>query len=195
MSRAGVALAIIGIIIGASGIWFGYTAWSNQAEIQARLTNTEDQLNSLETGLTNVENQLNSQTSQGFWYSSNEAIFTPTDLAYEVVPDMNISLEIGTPVSLYLSFSSSARVLPDPASFADMLFYFAIDGVRLVSPFTRVGPYQGQDTYDYHSVSLTYVIDEVSPGIHDFAIIVFSETAGNLIRESTFVIISFSLPM
>ena len=168
MSRAGVALAIIGIILGASGLWFGYTAWSNQE---------------------------NSQSPQGFWHSSNEDIFTPTALAYEVVPGMNISLEIGTPVSLYLSFSSSARVLPDPASFADILFYFAMDGVRLASPFTRVGPYQGQDTYDYHSVSLTYVIDEVSPGIHDFAIIVFSETAGNLIRESTFVIISFSLPM
>jgi hypothetical protein len=167
MSRAGVALAIIGIIIGASGLWFGYTAWSNQT---------------------------NSQSPQGFWHSSNEAIFTPTALAYEVVPDMNISLEIGTPVSLYLSFSSSARVLPDPASFADILFYFAMDGVRLASPFTRVGPYQGQDTYDYHSVSLTYVIDGASPGVHDFAIVVFSETAGNFIRESTFVIISYQLP-
>jgi hypothetical protein len=195
MSRAGVALAIIGIIIGASGFWFGYTAWSSQAEVQARLTDAEDQLNSVQTGLTNVEDQLNSQTPQGFWYSSNEAIFTPTDLDYVVVPDMNISLEIGTPVSLYLSFSSSARVLPDPASFADILFYFAVDGVRLTSPFTRVGPYQGQDTYDYHSVSLTYVIDAASPGVHNFAIIVFSETAGNFIRESTFVIISFSLPM
>ena len=181
MSRAGVALAIIGIIIGASGIWFGYTAWSNQAEIQARLTNVED--------------QVSSQSPQGFWYSSNETIFTPTALDYEVVPNMNISMEIGAPVSLYLSFTSSARVLPDPASFADILFYFAMDGVRLTSPFTRVGPYQGQDTYDYHSVSLTYVIDEASPGVHNFAIVVFSETAGNFIRESTFVIISFSLPM
>ena len=181
MSRAGVTLAIIGIIIGASGIWFGYTAWSNQAEIQARLTNVED--------------QVSSQSPQGFWYSSNETIFTPTALDYEVVPNMNISMEIGAPVSLYLSFTSSARVLPDPASFADILFYFAMDGVRLTSPFTRVGPYQGQDTYDYHSVSLTYVIDEASPGVHNFAIVVFSETAGNFIRESTFVIISFSLPM
>jgi len=181
LSRAGVTLAIIGIIIGASGIWFGYTAWSNQAEIQARLTNVED--------------QVSSQSPQGFWYSSNETIFTPTALDYEVVPNMNISMEIGAPVSLYLSFTSSARVLPDPASFADILFYFAMDGVRLTSPFTRVGPYQGQDTYDYHSVSLTYVIDEASPGVHNFAIVVFSETAGNFIRESTFVIISFSLPM
>ncbi|MFX1485270.1 MAG: hypothetical protein ACFFCP_19005 [Promethearchaeota archaeon] len=181
MSRAGVALAIIGIIIGASGIWFGYTAWSNQAEIQARLTSVED--------------QVNSQSPQGFWYSSNEDIFTPTDLVYEVVPNMNISLEIGAPVSLYLSFSSSARVLPNPASFADILFYFVIDGVRLASPFTRVGPYEGQDTYDYHSVSLTHVIDEASPGVHDFAIVIFSETAGNFIRSSTFVILSFPTPV
>ncbi|MFX1607371.1 MAG: hypothetical protein ACFFDD_15920, partial [Promethearchaeota archaeon] len=142
-----------------------------------------------------VEDQVNSQSPQGFWYSSNETIFTPTELVYEVVPNMNISLEIGTPVSLYLSFTSSARVLPDPASFADILFYFAMDGVRLASPFTRVGPYQGQDTYDYYSVSLTYVIDEASPGVHNFAIVVFSETAGNFIRESTFVIMSFPTPV
>ncbi|MFX1483744.1 MAG: hypothetical protein ACFFCP_11230 [Promethearchaeota archaeon] len=165
MPRAGVALAIIGIIIGASGLWFGYTAWSSQAE------------------------------RQGFWYSSNEAIFTPTELVYEVVPDMNITLEIGSPVSLYLSFTSSARILPDLTTFADILFYFAIDGVRLSSPFTRVGPYQGNDTYDYHSVSLTHVIDVASPGVHDFAIVVLSEIAGNFIRSSTFVIMSFPPPV
>ena len=181
MSRAGVALAIIGIIIGASGFWFGYTAWSSQAEIQARLTNAED--------------QLNSQSPQGFWYATNEAIFTPTDLVYEVVPNMNITLEIGVPVSLYLSFSSSARILPDSATFADILFYFMLDGERLTSPFTRVGPYQGQDTYDYYSLSLTHVIDEASPGIHEFTIVVFSETPGNFIRGSTFVITSFPLPL
>ncbi|MFX1263402.1 MAG: hypothetical protein ACFFAZ_15080 [Promethearchaeota archaeon] len=181
MSKAGVALAIIGIIIGASGFWYGYTAWSGQAEIQARLTNVED--------------QLNSQSPQGFWYSSNEAIFTPTDLTYEVVPNMTISLEIGAPVSLYLSFTSSARTLPNPATFADILFYFMVDGVRLTNPFTRVGPYEGQDTYDYHSVSLTHVIDEAAPGVHDFTIVVFSEMAGNFIRASTFVIISFPLPV
>jgi hypothetical protein len=181
MSRAGVALAIIGIIIGAGGFWFGYTAWSSQAEVQTRLTNVED--------------QLNSQSPQGFWYSSNEDIFTPTDLSYEVVPNMTISLEIDAPVSLYLSFSSSARILPNPATFADILFYFMVDGVRLTNPFTRVGPYEGQDTYDYHSVSLTHVIDEASPGVHDFTIVVFSEMAGNFIRASTFVIISFPLPV
>lgn len=181
MSRAGVALAIIGIIIGAGGFWFGYTAWSSQVEIQTRLTNVED--------------QLNPQSPQGFWYSSNEDIFTPTDLAYEVVPNMNISLEVGDPVSLYLSFTSSARILPDPDTFADILFYFVVDGVRLSSPFTRVGPFQGNDTYDYHSVSLTHVIDVASPGVHDFAIVVFSEIAGNFIRGSTFVIISFPVPV
>ncbi|MFW9890220.1 MAG: hypothetical protein ACFFER_18705 [Candidatus Thorarchaeota archaeon] len=181
MSKAGVALAIIAIIIGASGIWFGYTAWSSQAELQARLAN--------------VEGLLNSQSPQGFWYSSNEDIFTPTDLAYEVVPNMTISLEIGVPVSLYLSFTSSARILPDPASFSDILFYFMVDGVRLTNPFTRVGPYEGQDTYDYHSVSLTHVIGEASPGVHDFTIVVFSETAGNFIRASTFAIIGFPLPV
>ena len=177
MSRAGVALAIIGIIIGASGFWFGYTAWSSQAEIQARLTNAED--------------QLNSQSSQGFWYSSSEAIFVPTESVYEPVPNMNITLELDTPVSLYLSFTSSARILNDSLSFSDILFYFVIYGIRLTSPFTRVGLFEGQATYDYYSVSLTHVIDVASPGVHDFAIAIISEHGGNFIRESTFTIISF----
>ena len=167
MAKAGVALAIIGIIIGACGLWFGYTAWSNQADIQA--------------------------SPQRLWYSSSEDIFTPTALVYEIVPDMNISIDLDTPVSLHLTFTSAARILPDPASFSDILFYFVVDGVRLTSPFTRVGSYQGQANYEYHSVSMTHVIDEASPGHHSFAISVISERAGNFIRESTFTIVSFAI--
>ena len=182
MAKAGIALAIIGIIIGASGFWFGYTAWSNQADIQARLTGAEEQLNS-----------QSPQTPQRLWYSYSEDIFTPSELVYEVVPNMNISIDLDTPVSLHLTFTSAARILPNPASFSDILFYFAVDGVRLTSPFTRVGSYEGQATYEYHSVSMTHVIDEASPGHHDFAIVVISESAGNFIRESTFTIVSFAI--
>jgi hypothetical protein len=179
MSKAGVALAILGIIIGASGFWFGYTAWSNQVDIQARLLGAEE--------------QLNSQSPQRLWYSSSEDIFTPTALVYEIVPNMNISIDLDTPVSLHLTFTSAARILPDPASFSDILFYFVVDGVRLTSPFTRVGSYQGQAAYEYHSVSMTHVIDGASPGHHDFAISLISERAGNFIRESTFTIVSFAI--
>ncbi len=179
MAKAGIALAIIGIIIGASGFWFGYSAWSNQADIQARLAGAEE--------------QLNSQSPQRLWYSQSEDIFTPSELVYEAVPNMNISIDLDAPVSLHLTFTSAARILPDPASFSDILFYFVVDGVRLTSPFTRVGSYEGQATYEYHSVTMTHVINEASPGHHDFAIVVISEYAGNFIRESTFTIVSFAI--
>jgi len=53
-----------------------------------------------------------------------------------------------------VTFSASTKILPDPISYADILFYFMIDGVRLVNPYARVGPYEGQATYNYLSVCL-----------------------------------------
>lgn len=179
MTKTGVALAIIGIILGASGIWFGYTAWSNQTDIQARLTNAED--------------QLNSQNIPQLWYSSNEDILTPAELDYETVPNMSISIEVDKPVSLHLTFTSSARILPDSSSFSDILFYFMVDNVRLASPFARVGCYEGTATYEYYSVSLAHVMEMSSPGTHSFTIVVISERAGNFIRESAFTIVGFPI--
>ena len=64
-----------------------------------------------------------------------------------------------------------------------MIFYFWIDGVRLIDPFTRAGPYQGDVTYQYYSVALQHS-QVLNAGIHNISISVISETPGNLMRSS-----------
>jgi len=58
-----------------------------------------------------------------------------------------------------------------------------IDGVRLVNPYARVGPYEGQATYNYLSVCLQYFNGLFPGGRHNISIVVISETGGNQIRE------------
>ncbi len=172
MSKVGIALGIIGILLGTGGIGIGYLAWENQVDLQTRLENVEIQ-------------------SYKIWSIYLGDIFTPTELVYQTIPNMSLILELNLPVSLYLIFTTSARIIPTPSSFSDMLFYFMLDDVRMTTPFTRVGSFEGTASYEYHSVSLSHFFELISPGTYNFSISVISEYGANFIRESTFTVISF----
>ncbi|MFW9930341.1 MAG: hypothetical protein ACFFD1_13175 [Candidatus Thorarchaeota archaeon] len=102
---------------------------------------------------------------------------------------MSLIIEFDLIYSLYLMFTTSARILPSSTSFSDIIFYFMLDGQRIQSPFTRVGSYEGMSTYEYHSVSLNHYFQAMPPGTYNFTIELISESAGNFIRESSFNII------
>jgi len=123
------------------------------------------------------------QGKTDFWYDYKEATYTPPDMEYVTVPDLYVIVELDAPSILHILFTTSVKILPDPVSFADMLFYFWIDGVRLFDPFTRAGPYQGDATYQYYSVALQHS-QVLNAGIHNISISVISETPGNLMRSS-----------
>ena len=127
------------------------------------------------------------QENTNYWYDYEEDIFTPPDLAYVTVPDLYVIIELDTSATIHILFTTSTRILPDPVSFADMLFYFFIDGVRLTNPFTRAGPYQGSATYQYIPVALQHS-QIFTAGAHNISIVVFSETAGNFMRSSALAV-------
>jgi len=64
-----------------------------------------------------------------FWYDYEEATYTPPYLEYVNVPDLYVIAVLDAPSTVHILFTTSTRILPDPAIFADMLFYFWIDGV------------------------------------------------------------------
>ena len=177
MAKLTFVLGIIGILLGTAGLGVGYIAWENQADLQTRLIN--------------VESQDNQSTSYHVWSTYEEAIFTPTELIFQSLPNMSQIIDISDPVSLYLIFTTSAKIIPEPSSFSDILFYFILNNERMENPFTRVGSFQGTASYEYHSVSLTQFFNVMSPGTYNFSISVFSESAGNFIRESSLTILSF----
>jgi hypothetical protein len=163
MAKGGIILGIIAIILGAGGLGFGFITWINQGDTYIY------------------------QGSAEFWYDYKGVEFYPTSLIYVTVPDLYVIFFLNSSATVHMLFTTSTRILPDPSGFADMLFYFWIDGVRLSDPFTRAGPYQGDATYQYYPVALQHS-QVLSAGAHNISIAVFSETAGNLIRQSALAI-------
>ncbi|MFX1379751.1 MAG: hypothetical protein ACFFA4_11740 [Promethearchaeota archaeon] len=127
------------------------------------------------------------QGKRDFWYDYEATIYTPPYAEFKTVPDLFVIIGLDSPAIVHLLFTTSTRILPDPVSFADMIFYFWIDGVRLTEPFTRAGPYEGDATYQYYPVTLQYS-QTLSAGIHNISVVVFSETAGNNMRHSSLAI-------
>jgi hypothetical protein len=167
MGKGGVILGIIALLIGGGGLVLAVFNWS--------------ELGSLEIP------EVPTTPEKDFWYSYRESIYTPPDLEYVTIPNLFVIVELSNMTTLHLLFTTSTRILPDPVSFADMLFYFWIDGTRLLHPFTRAGPYEGTATYQYIPVALQFVL-ELPTGTHNISISVFSETAGNFMRESTLTV-------
>ncbi len=122
------------------------------------------------------------------WNDYEETIFYPTFAEYETIPDLYIILDLSSPVQLYVLFSASTRINTNPTGYCDIIFYFFIDDVRLYHPFNRVGSYEGGSSVDYFSVTLQYFNPSFSAGRHNISVIVWSETAGNMIRDSSLTI-------
>ncbi|MFX1235030.1 MAG: hypothetical protein ACFFBY_10825 [Promethearchaeota archaeon] len=166
MGKGGIVLGMIALLLGASGLGLGVITYINQGNIQI-----------------NQEITQVIRLPPEFWYVYKEDIFTPTSGVYINVPDLYVIVYLDVAATVHLLFTTSTRILPDPFSFADMLFYFWIDGVRLTNPFTRAGPFEGDATYQYYPVALQHS-QALTAGFHNISITVFSETAGNLMRSS-----------
>ncbi len=188
MGKGGTVLGLIGIILGAGGLGFGYFIWAGQATLATNLTDTQNNQGTLASDLADTQNTL---ALHDIWYSYYTSIFLPPYLDYGVIPNISIVVDLVAPVSLHLLFVSAAKCLPDPVEFRDLFFYFMIDDVRLTSPWTRVGPFEGVSTYEYSSVSLQHFIPVMPPGVYNITVVALSEYSANFIRESTFSITSF----
>ncbi|MHA2039525.1 MAG: hypothetical protein ACW98X_24150 [Promethearchaeota archaeon] len=163
MGKGGTILGMIALIIGIGGLGFGFIAWTDQGDTYVYHGSAE------------------------FWYDYKEDIYTPPDSVYINIPDLYLIFTLNSSATVHMLFTTSTRILPDPLSFADMIFYFWIDGVRLLAPFTRAGPFEGDATYQYYPVALQHS-QILSAGTHNVSIVVFSETAGNFVRSSCLAI-------
>ena len=160
--KGGIVLGIIGILIGAGGLGFGFINWGNQSQVR-------------------------------IWNDYESDYFTPAYITYETIPNLNIIVDLAAPAKLYLTFSALAWLQPDPVSYADIIFYYVIDGHTLYNPYTRVGPYKGTAEYDFHSIVLQYYNGTFPGGQHTISVIVWSETTGNIIRECLLTAQSYTL--
>lgn len=168
MGKGGTVLGLIGIIIGAGGLVFGYMAWS-----------------SIDTSQTNL-------VGNDAWYSIKSGPFTVTP-AYTVIElsILNVSFELDYIASIYLSFTCRAEINPG-VSYSSIFFFFKVDDVDIINPSSRVGNNQGGSTSDYFSVNLQHFIENMAAGSHNVTLEVSTESAGGLLREMTLFVQSFS---
>jgi hypothetical protein len=168
MGKGSAILGIIGILIGAGGLVFGFLAWDSVRKIQ-----TNQKVNEV-------------------WYAENNGPFTVTP-AFTVIElsFLNITFELDSESSVYFSFTCWAEITPD-VSYSSIFFFFRMDGANIVNPFTRVGNNQGGSSNDYFSVSLQHFIENLVAGSHNITLGVSTESAGGILTDMTLFVQSYS---
>lgn len=127
------------------------------------------------------------------YYSYRDTDYMPSpELVYIPIPTLAIVFEIGSPVSLHLLFTCSARCYGDAVSFSDLFFYFMINDVKQDDmPWARTGGYQSNTNYEYSTVSLQHYFTLTTPGVYNITVVVLSENIPNHIREASLWIRSY----
>ena len=169
MGKGGTIIGIIGILLGAGGLGFGFIAWNNQNSMQANLA------------------------AQDIWYQYDGDFFigNPID-TYLQIPNMSIVFDLATTASIHILFMCKAIISPIPTDYSGMSFYFNIDGIRLTGPRADIGSYEGTSTTDYYSVALQHFIPSFSSGSHNISVMVYSESNPNSIYFCSLTIQSFA---
>ena len=171
MGKGGSILGIIGVLLGAGGLGFGFITWTNQNSMQVNLA------------------------AQDVWSQYDEDFFTVNpSYTYLQIPNMSIVFDLVTTASIHILFTCVAGVYPEPIEYeyAGVSFYFNVDGIRLTHPWAYVGIYEGNSTIIDYSVALQHVIPSFSSGTHNISVIVQSQETTHYVRLCSLTIQSFT---
>jgi len=158
MGKAGSILGLIGILLGAGGLGFGFIVWNIQNSRQVNLA------------------------EQDIWYIYDQNTFTVNPaFSYLHIPDMSIVFDLAATASVHILFTCLAGIFAEPTEYAGITFYFSVDGVRLTQPWVHVGTLEGSSLVDYFSVSLQHFIPSFSSGAHNISVMVYSAETVNYV--------------
>ena len=156
MGKGGVVLGLIGILIGAGGLGFGFFNW--------------------------IMLQTNAENNET-WYKSDNTTFAVSPAATVLeLTNLTISFELTSTASVYMSFSCVAEIFPLGGT-STIFFFYKVDGVVLTNPTAVVGNVNAGSLRGYFSVNLQHYIENMSPGMHNVTPQVSSGTDINLISE------------
>jgi hypothetical protein len=164
MGKGGAVLGIIGILLGAGGLVFGFIAWSS---------------------LNTIQTQGGSGENIDTWYVTDYSTFLVSPAATVIeLSNLTIAFELTSTASVYMSFTCQAEIFPAGGTYS-VFFFFKVDGVRLDNPVAQVGSTNGASSTDYFSVSLQHSIENMLAGSHNVTVEVSSGTAVNELSEMT----------
>ena len=197
MGKGGAVLGLIGILIGAGGLGFGFVAWSslttienNNIEMQALLDYLESINNATQTRLDYLENLNVTQGINGAWYNETYGPFTPATTFLEI-SNLIVKFTLESNASIYLSFTCRAAIFPS-SGHSRVFFYFKVDGERIIEPSAQVGNYFGGSLGDSFSVNLQHFIENMGAGSHNVTMAVYTINPVNYLNEMSIFVQSFS---
>ena len=165
MGKGGSILGIIGILLGAGGLGFGFIAWSTQNSMQANLA------------------------AQNIWSQYDGDSFTVNPAyTYLHIPNMSIAFDLPATASIHILFTCSAVIFPAPSVSSVISFFFKVDGVQLTAPRVDVGSTDGGSIVDYFSIVFQHFIPSFSSGAHNISVMVFSGVTTNYVRYCSLTI-------
>lgn len=164
MGKGGTILGLIGVLLGAGALGFGFYTWYTQP--------TE-------------------YTPGEMWHRYYEDIYdVDTINTYLPIPNMTISIDLTIFSSIELLFTCLAYT-DGTAGRSDLTFNYYIDELIISNPNARVGTYDGEPTTYYHSVSLHYFSEGWTVGVHNITVFVRSTVAINSIQYCALMVQSY----
>ncbi len=174
MGKGGAILGIIGLLLGAGALGFGFIIWMDQNALESQLSGGGPQ-----------------ETPQETWYLYNDDIYDITTTnTYLQIPNLSLSIDLTNQTSFYLFFTCLAYTTGNLGR-SDIYFFFYADGYIISYPAARVGTFEGNFTSYYHSVSLQHKIQGLGVGSHNFSVYVRSTVDTNSVQYSRLLILSF----
>ena len=125
------------------------------------------------------------QTQETSWYKFIDTPFicSPAD-SYLTFSTLTIEFELGSSESVYFSFTSRAHTEAVSLDWSRIFVYFSVDGNRQTEPIAEVGMYNGNFMINY-MIHLQTVKTDLSVGTHTVTIVIYGDSTGNYIFDST----------
>jgi len=173
-----MALALLGVIIGASGLGFGvYSTMQVQTGAFAGEDGDDGDDGKDGTDGTGVKRT---------WYSEYiPPVFSNPILNFITINSLNITFNIDSGESVHFLYNSLAMVSKGQFIRVD----FVLDGNVILDPYTAFS--NGGNVTVYSSLSLQYSNSMLSEGSHEITIAIYGDFASNGVLESVLFVLVY----
>jgi len=174
ISKAGTVLAIMGLIIGASGVGIGLVSMYQTSQLKG-----------------DYDDFIIDYNEPKIWYKEYEyamAHWTLDD--YNTFEQLAINFTVEANETMYFCYTGEAMIFRLPRDFSQLSIYFNIDGNHLVTPKVTIGAWDAYSDIIYQSITLQFSTTVLSIGAHNITIDLTSTYNSNLIKQNTLIVMA-----
>ena len=173
MGRAGTVLAIMSLLVGASGVGIGVVSWISTSQLQ------EDYLDF-----------KNDYSEPNIWYKEYNfnALYWEDD--YNTIEQLTIDFTVEENETMYFCYTGEAKIYRLLREESSLSVFFNIDGNHLNSPSVTVGVRDAASLWYSQSITLQFSTRVLSTGAHNVTIDLVSTYHDNMIGQNTLIVIA-----